>query len=160
MPKRGNPSWVLFGSFSQRERTINNTNMFHQSSRQSPCLQHQRCRSTETPPLRRRPKGFPVALWKPSDPSGWRERNKHRDLPVLTVQSTATPSPTSMLLRRGDSASAEAAKGLSGRPLETFGSLRLEGKEQAAKTDCFIIMQPMAASSLKRELFYHAQNKK
>ena len=34
---------------------------------------HQRCCSAEIPPLRRRPKGFPVALWKPSAPSGWRE---------------------------------------------------------------------------------------
>ncbi len=33
--------------------------------------QHQRCRSAGIPPLRRRPKGFPVALWKPSVPSGW-----------------------------------------------------------------------------------------
>ena len=72
MPKRGNPSWVLFGSFSQRERTINYSNLFHQSSG---CC--------------------------------------------FTSAST--------LPQRRDSASAEAAKGLSGRPLETFGSLRLEG---------------------------------
>ncbi len=76
MPKRGNPSWVLFGSFSQRERTINKSSLLHQSSRQSPHLQHQRCSSAEIPPLRRRPKGFPIALWKPSAPSGWRKNNQ------------------------------------------------------------------------------------
>ena len=43
--------------------------------------QQQRCRSAGIPPPRRRPKDFPVALWKPSAP-GWRTwvHNKNRSL--------------------------------------------------------------------------------
>ena len=128
MPKRGNPSWVLFGSFSQRERTINSFSLPLQSNRQSPHLQHQRS-SAELPPLRRRPKGFPVALWKPSVPSDWRERTINKC--NLFHQSSGSRPAISM-----NAAAAQrfrlcgGAKGLSGRPLETFGSLRLESRNR------------------------------
>ena len=45
----------------------------------------------------------------------------------ISAAAIALPSASSLPQRRA-SASAEAAKGLSGRPLETFGPLRLEGR--------------------------------
>ena len=74
--QEGTPSWVLFGSFSQRERTITSSEQPHPCSRQ------------------------------------------------LTALSIYLP-------QHRVSASAEAAKGFSGRPLETFGSLRIGEKEQS-----------------------------
>ena len=74
--QEGNTSWVLFGSFSQRERTITSSEQPHPCSRQ---------------------------------------------LSALSIH----------LPQRRVSASAEAAKGLSGRPLETFGFLRIGEKEQS-----------------------------
>ena len=71
-------------------------------------------RFTGISPLRRRPKGFPVALWKPSAPCcGWEFPQGMRCFLALPVSQGF--------------ASAEATKGLSGRPLETFGPLAADG---------------------------------
>ena len=80
--------------------------------------------SQRVSPLRRRPKGFPIALWKPSAPllrkgicttkNGGLVKGKER---AFLVPSCFTE----------DFASAEATKGLSGRPLETFGPLAAQG---------------------------------
>ena len=68
-------------------------------------------------PQRRRPKGFPVALWKPSGPllrTGLATRNR--------FLAQGKGKGLSYFFRITKSfASAEATKGLSGRPLETFG---------------------------------------
>ena len=68
--------------------------------------------SQEISPLRRRPKGFPVALWKPSGPLAAKGRQKEQ---LFCGRQGKEP----FLLE--DFASAEATKGLSDRPLETFG---------------------------------------
>ena len=58
-----------------RKGISDKSSLFHQGSRHSPCLQHHRCRNARIPPLRRRPKGFPVALWEPSaSPVGGKEQ--------------------------------------------------------------------------------------
>ncbi len=69
-------------------------------------------------PLRRRPKGFPIALWKPSGPScgNGKAREKNRFL----VEGKGKTFLTFSCFTEGF-ASAEATKGLSDRPLETFG---------------------------------------
>ena len=69
-------------------------------------------------PLRRRPKGFPVALWKPSALCcAW-------GIPQETDSLwQAGKEPTFLFRITKAFASAEATKGLSGRPLETFGPL-------------------------------------
>ena len=69
-------------------------------------------------PLRRRPKGFPLALWKPSGPScgNGKAREKNRFL----VEGKEKTFLTFSCFTEGF-ASAEATKGLSDRPLETFG---------------------------------------
>ena len=66
-------------------------------------------------PLRRRPKGFPVALWKPSAP-----------LLRMEISTRNEMLPCFFRFTEGF-ASAEATKGLSGRPLETFGPLAADG---------------------------------
>ena len=59
-----------------------------------------------------------------------RSEKEQSTIPACFIRAAAIALPsTSTLPRHKDSASAEAAKGLSGRPLETFGSLRLEGKD-------------------------------
>ena len=66
-------------------------------------------------PLRRRPKGFPVALWKPS-------------VPLLRMGISTRNEMLPCFFRfTGGFASAEATKGLSDRPLETFGPLAADG---------------------------------
>ena len=69
-------------------------------------------------PLRRRPGGFPIALWKPSGPScgNGKAREKNRFL----VEGKGKTFLTFSCFTEGF-ASAEATKGLSDRPLETFG---------------------------------------
>ena len=73
-------------------------------------------------PLRRRPKGFPIALWKPSGSPccEWELATKSRFL-VEGRGKTLLAFPCFA----EDFASAEATKGLSARPLETFGALLL-----------------------------------
>ncbi len=67
--------------------------------------------SQRVSPLRRRPKGFPIALWKPS-------------APLLRMEiSTRNKMLPCFFRLTGDFASAEATKGLSDRPLETFGPM-------------------------------------
>ena len=79
--------------------------------------------SQRVSPLRRRPKGFPIALWKPSAPllrkgicttkNGGLVKGKEEAFLVFFCFAEGF-------------ASAEATKGLSARPLETFGALLLE----------------------------------
>ena len=88
--------------------------------------------SQEISPLRRRPKGFPVALWKPSGPTllkrmgiaknGSLAEGKGKSLYILFCFSE-------------DFASAEATKGLSDRPLETFGAHPVEADGDHKKID-------------------------
>ena len=73
-------------------------------------------------PLRRRPKGFPIALWKPSGPCCKGVAQKNRFL----VEGKGKTFLTSSCVTEGF-ASAEATKGLSDRPLETFGPLLQRG---------------------------------
>ena len=122
------PFGNLRAPFGWRERTGSMICLVYRSSRRPPCLQHQCCCSAGIPPLRRRPKGFPVALWKPSGSLRLKGRNKQHGLPGASEQLAAIMPSASTLLHRRDSASAEAAKGLSGRPLETFGSPSVGGK--------------------------------
>ena len=80
--------------------------------------------SQRVSPLRRRPKGFPIALWKPSGPllrkgfcttkNGGLVKGKERAFLVFSCSTEGF-------------ASAEATKGLYGRPLETFGPLAAQG---------------------------------
>ena len=72
-------------------------------------------------PLRRRPKGFPLALWKPSGPCSKGVAQKNRFL----VDGKGKTFLTSSRFTEGF-ASAEATKGLSARPLETFGPILVE----------------------------------
>ena len=73
--------------------------------------------SQRVSPQRRRPKGFPVALWKPSGPllrTGLATRNRF----------LAQGKEPSIFFRITEGfASAEATRGLSGRPLDPFGGL-------------------------------------
>ena len=70
-------------------------------------------------PLRRRPKGFPIAPWTPSGPTpiyvGETSHNKQ-----FPCGRQETDLPFFSRIAK-DFASAEATKGLSDRPLETFG---------------------------------------
>ena len=69
--------------------------------------------SQRVSPLRRRPKGFPVALWKPSGPLAAKGRQEEQ---LFCGRQGKGPS-----LLEGF-ASAEATRGLSARPLDPFGS--------------------------------------
>ena len=78
--------------------------------------------SLRVSPLRRRPKGFPVALWKPSGFHPLRGMGATKN--GFFVGDRGKPR-LAFCFAKGF-ASAEATKGLSGRPLETFGVPPLE----------------------------------
>ena len=78
--------------------------------------------SLRVSPLRRRPKGFPVALWKPSGFQPLRGMGATKN--GFFVGDRGKPR-LAFCFAKGF-ASAEATKGLSGRPLETFGVPTLE----------------------------------
>ena len=89
--------------------------------------------SWEISPLRRRPKGFPIALWKPSGAIPVEVNGSHKKWIPCGWQGKELYFLFRFL---GDFASAEATRGLSGRPLDSFGggeSLALMQSLQAAK---------------------------
>ena len=101
--------------------------------------------SQRVSPLRRRPKGFPVALWKPSGPLAAKGRQKEQ---LFCGRQGKGP-----FLLEGF-ASAEATKGLSGRPLETFGAHLL--KRMEATRNRFLVegkgKEPFSLFSVSQEL--------
>ena len=101
--------------------------------------------SQRVSPLRRRPKGFPVALWKPSGPLAAKGRREEQ---LFCGRQGKGPS-----LLEGF-ASAEATKGLSDRPLETFGSHLL--KRRGTTRNKFLVegkgKEPFSLFSVSQEL--------
>ena len=76
--------------------------------------------SQRVSPLRRRPKGFPVALWKPSGPTLLKRMGIAKNGSLAEGKGKSLSCFPRI---PKDFASAEATKGLSDRPLETFGPL-------------------------------------
>ena len=101
--------------------------------------------SQRVSPLRRRPKGFPIALWKPSGPLAAKGRREEQ---LFCGRQGKGPS-----LLEGF-ASAEATKGLSGRPLETFGAHLL--KRRGTTRDGFLVRgkrkEPFSLFSVSQEI--------
>ena len=101
--------------------------------------------SQRVSPLRRRPKGFPIALWKPSGPLAAKGRQKEQ---LFCGRQGKGPS-----LLEGF-ASAEATRGLSDRPLETFGAHRL--KRMEATRNRFLVegkgKEPFSLFSVSQEI--------
>ena len=90
--------------------------------------------SLRVSPLRRRPKGFPVALWKPS---GFHLLRRTGGLRKINFLWKAGENSSLLFCFAKSFASAEATKGLSGRPLETFGVPPLE-RDGATKNGFFV----------------------
>ena len=91
--------------------------------------------SLRVSPLRRRPKGFPVALWKPS---GFHLLRRTGGLQKINFLWKARENPALLFCFAEGFASAEATKGLSGRPLETFGVPPLERDGGSTKNGFFV----------------------
>ena len=79
--------------------------------------------SQEISPLRRRPKGFPIALWKPSGSNPVEVNGSHKKW--ISCGWQGKEPLLSFFCFLGDFASAEATRGLSGRPLDSFGGQKL-----------------------------------